>query len=154
MRVCLCLSMQEIKAMQIRNWHLKTESNNFRRYAAHLIILIHSYRTWRSDWRHKLNSTWKPSPTDVLPVFQTAVNIFKITKNTNRWDPQSCKYKYVYNIPRAWLLDRSPVPAMDLNSNRSGLWRRMLETCRRLRKSCRKHTNNVARHDETPVKSC
>ena len=38
-----------------------------------------------------------------------------------------------YNIPRACLLNRSPVPAMDLKSNRSDLWRRMLETCRRLR---------------------
>ena len=29
--------------------------------------------------------------------------------------------KYNYNIPRACLLNRSPVPAMDLKSNRSGL---------------------------------
>ena len=29
--------------------------------------------------------------------------------------------KKVYNIPRACLLNRSPVPAMDLKSNRSGL---------------------------------
>ena len=27
----------------------------------------------------------------------------------------------IYNIPRAYLLNRSPVPAMDLKSNRSGL---------------------------------
>ena len=40
-----------------------------------------------------------------------------------------------------------------LKSNRSGLWRHMLETCRRLRRLCRKHSNNVARHDKTPVKS-
>ena len=58
-----------------------------------------------------------------------------------------------YNIPRACLLNRSPVPAMVLKSNRSGLWRHMLETCRRLRWLCRKHSNNVARHDKTPVKS-
>ena len=57
-----------------------------------------------------------------------------------------------YNIPRACLLSGSPVPAMDLKSNRSGLWRHMLETCHRLRRLCRKHSNNVARHDETPVK--
>ena len=66
-----------------------------------------------------------------------------------------------YNIPRAWLLNRSPVSAMDLKaidqaclwskSNRSGLWR--LETRRRLRRLCRKHSNNVAPHDKTPVKS-
>ena len=31
-----------------------------------------------------------------------------------------------YNIPRACLLNRSPVPAMDLKSNRSGLWRHMV----------------------------
>ena len=42
---------------------------------------------------------------------------------------------------------------MDLKSNRSGLWRHMLEACRRLRRLCRKHSNNVARHDKTPVKS-
>ena len=29
--------------------------------------------------------------------------------------------KLNYNIPRACLLNRSPVPAMDLKSNRSGL---------------------------------
>ena len=29
----------------------------------------------------------------------------------------------------------------------------MLGTCRRLSRLCRKHTNNVVRHDETPVKS-
>ena len=61
--------------------------------------------------------------------------------------------KNIYNIPRACLLNRSPVPAMDLKSNRSGLWRHMLETCRRLRRLCRKRSNNVARHDKTPVKS-
>ena len=31
-----------------------------------------------------------------------------------------------YNIPKACLLNRSPVPAMDPKSNRSGLWRHML----------------------------
>ena len=49
----------------------------------------------------------------------------------------------VYNIPRACLLNRSPAPAMDLKA---------IETCRRLRKLCRKRSNNVARHDKTPVK--
>ena len=29
----------------------------------------------------------------------------------------------------------------------------MLETCCRLRRLCRKRSNNVARHDKTPVKS-
>ena len=48
---------------------------------------------------------------------------------------------------------RSPVPAMDLKSNRSGLWRHMLETCRRLRRLRRKRSNNVVRRDKTPVKS-
>ena len=42
---------------------------------------------------------------------------------------------------------------MDLKSNKSGLWRHMLETCRRLRWLCHKHSNNVARHDKAPVKS-
>ena len=32
-----------------------------------------------------------------------------------------------YNISRACLLNRSPVPAVDLKSNRSGLWRHILE---------------------------
>ena len=59
--------------------------------------------------------------------------------------------KHYYNIPRACLLDRSPVPAMVLKSNRSGLCYHMLETCRGLR-LCRKRSNNVARHDKTPVK--
>ena len=31
-----------------------------------------------------------------------------------------------YNIPWAYLLNRSPVPAIDLKNNRSGLWRHML----------------------------
>ena len=61
--------------------------------------------------------------------------------------------KTYYDIPRACLLNRSPVLAMDLKSNRSGLWRHMLETCHRLRRLCRKHSNNVARFDKTPVKS-
>ena len=59
----------------------------------------------------------------------------------------------IYNIPRACLLNRSLIPAMDLKSNRSGVWRYMLETCRRLRRLCRKRSDNVARHDKTPVKS-
>ena len=58
-----------------------------------------------------------------------------------------------YNIPRACLLNRLPVPAMDLKSNRSGLRSHMLETCHRLRRLCRKHSNNVARYDKTPLKS-
>ena len=66
---------------------------------------------------------------------------------------QIFSFRVIYNIPRACLLNRSPVPAMDLKSNRSGLWRHMLETCRRLRRLCRKRSNNVAQHDETPVKS-
>ena len=51
-----------------------------------------------------------------------------------------CMFKSHYNIPRSCFLNRSPVPAMDLKSNRSGLWRHMLETCSRLRKLCRKHS--------------
>ena len=45
--------------------------------------------------------------------------------------------KTYHNIPRACLLSGSPVPAMDLKSNRSGLWRHILETSRRLRRLCR-----------------
>ena len=55
-----------------------------------------------------------------------------------------------YNIPRACLLNRSQVPAMDLKSNRSGLWHHITGTCRRLRWLCRKHSNIGARHDKTP----
>ena len=58
-----------------------------------------------------------------------------------------------YNIPRVCLLNRLPVTAMDLKRNGAGLWRHMLETCRRLRRLCRKHLNNVAGHDKIPVKS-
>ena len=36
-------------------------------------------------------------------------------------------------------------------SNRSSLWRHIIGTCRRLRWLCRKHSNNVARHNKTPV---
>ena len=39
-----------------------------------------------------------------------------------------------YNIPRACLLNRPPVPAMDLKSNKSGLCHHMLETCRKAEK--------------------
>ena len=38
-------------------------------------------------------------------------------------------------------------------SNRSGLWCHIIGACRRQWWLCRKHSNNVARHDETPVKS-
>ena len=34
---------------------------------------------------------------------------------------------FVYNIPRVCLLNRSPFPAIDLKSNRSGLWRHIIE---------------------------
>ena len=50
-----------------------------------------------------------------------------------------------YNIPRACLLNRWPVPAMVLKSSRSSLWRHIIETCCRLR--CRKHSNDVEQHD-------
>ena len=59
----------------------------------------------------------------------------------------------IYNIPRACLLNRPPVPAMDLKSNRSGLWRHMLGTYRKLRRLCRKRSNNVARHYKISLKS-
>ena len=62
-----------------------------------------------------------------------------------------------------WLLNRSPVPAMVLKTidqaclwskcNRSALWRHITGTCHRLRRLCRKQSNNVTRHDKTPVKS-
>ena len=61
-------------------------------------------------------------------------------------------FKSTYNMPRACLLNRSPVPATVLKSNRSGLWRHIIGTCRRLRWLYRKHSNIVARHDKTPVK--
>ena len=68
--------------------------------------------------------------------------------------PQGVCNQNFYNIPRACLLNRrSSVPAMDLKSNISGLWRHILETCRRLRRLCRNHSNSVVRHDKTPVKS-
>ena len=62
-------------------------------------------------------------------------------------------FSLYYNIPRVCLLNRPPVPAMDLKDNRLGLWRHMLETCRRLTRLCRKRSSTVARHDKTPVKS-
>ena len=42
---------------------------------------------------------------------------------------------------------------MVLKSNRSALWRHIIGTCRRPRWLCRKHSNNVVRHDETSVES-
>ena len=56
--------------------------------------------------------------------------------------------KYIGNIPGACLLNRSQVQAMDLKSNKSGFWLHIIETCRRLRWLCRKHSNNVARRDK------
>ena len=47
----------------------------------------------------------------------------------------------------------SPSYPMVLKSNRSSLWRHIIGTCRRLRWLCRKHSEIVARHDKTPVKS-
>ena len=62
-------------------------------------------------------------------------------------------FLFFYNIPGTCLPNTSPVQAMVLKSNRSGLWHHIIETCRRLRWLCRKHSNNVARHDKIPVKS-
>ena len=45
-----------------------------------------------------------------------------------------------YNIPRACLLNRSPVPTMVLKSNRSGLWCHIIVTYRWLRWLCRKRS--------------
>ena len=85
--------------------------------------------------------------------------------NPHQWDSfiWCLMHMIFYNIPRAWLLNRSPVPVMVLKSNRqaclwsksdrSGLWRHIISTCRRLRWLCCKHSNNVARRDKTPVKS-
>ena len=42
---------------------------------------------------------------------------------------------------------------MVLKSNRSVLWRHIIETCRRPRWLRRKYSNNVARHDKIPFKS-
>ena len=53
--------------------------------------------------------------------------------------------KKYYNIPRACLPTRSPVPAMNLTSNISSLWRHMLETCCRLRTLCCKHSTAMSR---------
>ena len=61
--------------------------------------------------------------------------------------------KKSYNIPRTCLLNRLPVPAMVASSNKSGLWRHLIETCRRLRWLCRKRPNNVAWHDIAPIRS-
>ena len=36
----------------------------------------------------------------------------------------------------ACLIDRSPAPVMALKSNRSGLWRHIIGTCRRLKRLC------------------
>ena len=58
-----------------------------------------------------------------------------------------------HNIPRACLPNRLPVPAMDLKAIDQACDVKMLETCYRLRRLCRKGPNNVARHDKTPVKS-
>ena len=63
----------------------------------------------------------------------------------------SRSYVLNYNVSGTCFLNRSPVPAMVLKSNRSGLWRHVIGTCHRLRWLCRKHSNNVARLDKTPV---
>ena len=55
------------------------------------------------------------------------------------------RHTHVINMNRSRLL-------IFLVLNISGLWRHMLETCQRLKWLCRKHSNNVARHDKAPVK--
>ena len=47
--------------------------------------------------------------------------------------------------------NRLPVPVTVLKRNRSGLWRHIKGTCRTLRWSCCKHSNNVAWHDRTQL---
>ena len=60
----------------------------------------------------------------------------------------------IYNIPIACLLiiDRHFQPWFP-KRNKSGLWRHIIETCHRLKWLYRENSNNVSRHDETPVKS-
>ena len=104
---------------------------------------------WFPDPILKLNNSRTASPitaiyisfSSILNALSYEINLFSRCSSRN------------YNIPRACLLNRSPVPAMDLKRNKSGLWRHKLETCRRLRWLCRKHSNNVARHDKTLAKS-
>ena len=91
--------------------------------------------------------------TEVILGAETHTNWFRIIHQSLLSHKLVYFFIRYYNIPRACLLNRSPVPAMDLKNNRSGLWRHMLETCRRLRRLSGKHSNNVTRHDKTPVKS-
>ena len=100
---------------------------------------------WKIDYSLPLN----------VPIISSqSVSLQYLERLTDRWNNLNFKQlnNFDYNIPRACLLNRPPIPAMYLKSNLSDLWRHMLETCRRLR-LCRKRSNNVARHDKTPVKS-
>ena len=63
-----------------------------------------------------------------------------------------CCLKTQWRHNHALLLNNARLPMFWL-FNRSGLWRHIIGTCRRLRWLCRKHSSIVARHDKTLVKS-
>ena len=84
-----------------------------------------------SDWLSRLSSQRSRAGNEPVRDFSLFLSCFKTFLSV-------CLN--LINIPRSCFLNRSPVPAMDLKCNRSGLWRHMLETCRRLRKLCRKHS--------------
>ena len=60
---------------------------------------------------------WEPRIMDpnLTPMCRSLIHSLKI-----RMTSHPCN-EYDYNIPRACLLKRSPFPAVDLKSNRSGL---------------------------------
>ena len=78
-------------------------------------------KSWWKEWLVTLQScqTW------TVPIFDfESYFASRGLSHTNMY----------YNVPRACLLNRSPAPAIDLKSSRSGLWPHTLETCRRLRR--------------------
>ena len=109
----------------------------------------------------KLYAPWQLTQTRTT---QTSLSPTYLPRNYRRqyWSPLTFPGFHIifhrmtmvfYNIHRACLLNIWPVPASVPKSNRSGLWRHIIRTCHTLRWLCCKHSNNVARHDKTPVKS-
>ena len=86
----------------------------------------------RKAWALHIYYTWR----DIILIFKLHRSTQRMPRSSVhsleiRMTSHPCnKYEQImlsyflsvnYNIPRAWLLNRSPVPAMVLKSNRSGL---------------------------------
>ena len=64
-----------------------------------------------------------------------------------------CSKCIIIYLEHACLIDRQSRLWIKKSIDKACDGRHMLETCRKLRRLCCKHSNNVARHDKTPIKS-